>query len=329
MECGLKKKYIMVGAIMSVLIVLLSVYLIFTTVGNRPAPITITDDMGRKVTLARPASRVVSLAPSNTEILFAIGAGSKVVGVTKFCDYPAEVVKLVKEGKIEVVGGFVDISVEKVVALSPDVVFAYYGQKDVVLKLESMNISTVVFNPKNLDDIYRNIYIAGLLTGKVEEAQKLIKAMKNEASKVEKEVKNLEKKRVFFVVWGDPLMTAGNGTFINYLISIAGGINIFSDAEGWVTVNMESVIAKNPEVIILSRHSGIKVSDVLSNWSKSIDAVKNSRVYMLEDDNLVNRPGPRIVEGLKIIASLIHKQYMVSLQLDILQERYFLCEEMT
>ncbi len=268
--------------------------------------IVVKDDMGRTVILNKTADRVVSLAPSNTEILFAIGAGSKVVGVTEFCDYPPEAVEGVKNGSIAVVGGFAsDISIEKIVSLKPDAVFAYYGQKSVVEELENLSIPTVVFNPHNLDMIYNDITIAGEITGMNDGAKKVISEMRNTVNYVESHVANLPAKKVFFVAWGNPLMTAGNDTFINYLISLADGKNIFSDSSGWPTVSMESIVARNPDAIILTPHCGLTKKDVLNNWSNEINAVKNGSVYVIDDDILV-RPGPRIVQGLLAIAEDIH-----------------------
>jgi len=312
------KRYVTVVLVVGIIAVAMAAYIV--VVNNyfsspHTGKITVTDDMGRKVSIDKPANRVVSLAPSNTEILFAIGAGEKVVGVTSYCDYPPEVVEKVNSGEIEIVGGFTDINVEKVVSLQPDVVFAYYGQKDVVEKLESLNISTVVFNPSDLEDIYHDIYIAGLLTGKTVGAENVIKDMKNTVVEVKNKIEGLAKKKVFFVVWGDPLMTAGNGTFIHYLIEEAGGEDIFGDVSSWATVSMESVIERNPDVIILSEHCGMSVNDVLNNWSKEISAVKNGEVYMISDDNIIVRPGPRIVLGLEELAKIIHPEAFEGSQL--------------
>ena len=307
---NLNKRAIVAGiiviAIVAAAIGIYALYVYPQEVGNG-GNIVVKDDMGRTVTLNKTANRVVSLAPSNTEILFAIGAGSKVVGVTEFCDYPPEAVEGVKNGTIAVVGGFTDINVEKVVSLKPDVVFAYYGQKSVVEELENLSIPTIVFNPKNLDMIYNDITIAGKVTGMEDGAKKVISEMRNKVNYVESHILNLPKKRVFFVAWGNPLMTAGNDTFINYLISLARGENIFSDSSGWPTVNMETVVARNPDIIILTPHCGLTKDDILNNWSKEINAVKNQSVYVIEDDILV-RPGPRIVDGLVALAEAIHPE---------------------
>ncbi len=305
---SMDKRAIIAGiVVIAVVVAAIGVYALYVYPHKteKSGNIVVKDDMGRTVVLNETADRVVSLAPSNTEILFAIGAGNKVVGVTEFCDYPPEAVEGVENGSIATVGGFTDINVEKVVSLKPDVVFAYYGQKSVVEELENLSIPTIVFNPKNLDMIYNDIAIAGKVTGMDDGAKKVVSEMRNKVNYVESHIVNLPKKKVFYVAWGNPLMTAGNDTFISYLISLAGGKNIFSDSTGWPTVNMESVVARNPDVIILTPHCGLTKNDVLNNWSNEINAVKNQSVYVIEDDILV-RPGPRIVDGLIALAEAIH-----------------------
>ncbi len=305
------KKVGWVAAALIVVILLAGIgvyYYTLTPTEEQNGPIVIVDDMGRTVVINGTPERIVSLAPSNTEILFAIGAGDRVVGVTEYCDYPPEAVDGVKNGTIQVVGGFVDINVEKVVALKPDVVFAYYGQEKTIKQLENLSIPTVVFNPKNITMIYDDIIIAGKVTGNIEEANALVEEMKEKVNDVVSKVSGLEKRRVFYVVWGDPLMTVGGDTFISQLITLAGGVNIFENTTGWPTVNMESVVEKNPDIIILDPYCGLSKEDVLNNWSKEINAVANGSVYVVEDQNLVIRPGPRIVDGLEILARMIHPE---------------------
>ncbi len=302
------------GAIAGAIIVLLllagiGVYYYTMPSGEKgKGSIVVVDDMGREVRLSGTAKRIVSLAPSNTEILFAIGAGSKVVGVTAFCNYPPEAVNGIKNGTITVVGGFTTISIENITALQPDVVFAYFGQEKIVRGLENLSIPTIVFNPKNLTMIYNDIIIAGRVTGMESNAQALVNQMKEKVNYVVSKVSSLEKRRVFYVVWGNPLMTAGGDTFISQLIELAGGVNIFENTTGWPTVNMESVVESNPDVIILDPYCGISREDVLNNWSKEINAVASGDVYVLENQDLVIRPGPRIVDGLEELAKIIHPE---------------------
>jgi len=272
--------------------------------------IVVKDDEGNTITLKKPASRIVSLAPSNTEILFAVGAGNQVVGVTQFCDYPPAAVERVKNGSLTVVGGFADkyINIEKIVSLKPDLVLAFGGgmQTNTIAKLRSLNITVAVLNPTNITGIYYDIIMVGELTGHKNKAVKIVDYMKNKLHEIENKISGLPKKKVFFVAWNNPLMTAGNHTFINYAISLAGGINIFgNEKSSYPIVNMEQVIAKNPDVIIITPHCQLTKQEILSNWSKEINAVKNGQVYVIDDDLLV-RPGPRIIQGIEELAEDLH-----------------------
>ncbi len=306
--------------VVSILFASIGMYYLNSSHGNGTGNFWVKDDMGRKIYINGTVERIVSLAPSNTEILFAIGAGNKVVGVTDFCDYPPEAVERIKNGTIKSVGGFVNISVEKMVSLQPDVVFAYYGQEKIIEELDNLSIPTVVFNPKNIDMIYNDILIAGKVTGFEENARTLVNEMKNRVNEITSKVKDLQRKRVFFIVWGNPLMTAGSDTFINQLIELAGGENIFDDLSGWPSINIESVMERNPDIIILTPYCGITAQDILNNWSREINAVKNESVYTIEDLNILIRPGPRIVEGLETLAKIIHPE--------ALETKGYLCRAM-
>ena len=274
--------------------------------------IIVKDDKGNIITLKKPATRIVSLAPSNTEILFAVGAGNQVVGVTQFCDYPPVAVERVKNGTLSVVGGFTDkyINIEKIVSLKPDLVLAFGGgmQTNTIAKLKSLNITVAVLNPTNITGIYHDIIMVGELTGHKNNGVKIVDEMKSKLQEIEKKISGLVKKKVFYVVWNNPLMTAGNHTFINYAISLAGGVNIFgNEKSSYPIVNMEQVMAKNPDVIIITPHCQLTKEDILSNWSKEINAVKNGQIYVIDDDLLV-RPGPRIIQGIEELAKDLHPE---------------------
>ena len=296
------------GIVIAIILAGIGVYYYTIPSEKESGNIIIRDDMGRTVVLNKTPERIVSLAPSNTEILFAIGAGHRVVGVTEFCNYPPEAVEGVKNGSIEVVGGFTRINVEKIVSLEPDVVFAYFGQEKEIKQLENLSIPTIVFNPKNLGMIYNDILIAGRVTGLERNAEKVVNEMKEKVNYVVSKVSALEKRRVFYVLWGDPLMSVGGDTFIGQLINLAGGENIFGDTTGWPTVNMESVVERNPDVIILDPYCGVSKEDVLNNWSREINAVKNGSVYVVSNQDLIVRAGPRIADGLEMLAEIIHPE---------------------
>ena len=276
-------------------------------------PATVVDDFGRNVTLSGVPERIVSLAPSNTEILFALGLGSRVVGVTEFCDYPPEVLESVKKGNITIIGSFTDPSIERIVALNPDLVLAATSLQETVVKdLEEKAVTVVALNPKKVDQILADIRLVGEISGKLEDAEKLTNEMQRVIDTVRDKAKNVtHRPRVYYEVWYEPLYTIGPGTWQNELIEMAGGINIFADAkEAYPIVSAEAVIQRDPEIIVVSLGymGGVKKEDFQKRpgWSV-ISAVKNNRICEIDEDTVV-RPGPRIVQGLEQLARFIHPE---------------------
>lgn len=268
------------------------------------AAATFVDDAGRKVQVKSNPTKIVSLAPSNTELLFALGLGDRVVGVTTFDDYPAEATAKAK------VGGFSDVDKEKVVALAPDIVFAsniHVGK--VVPELEKLGLTVVVIDPQTVDDIGARLETIGKLTGKVEEAKALRAQLDKRIADTAAKANNAGKPPRVFWMLGDGLFTAGPGSFVNDLIGKAGGINIAGDAKTqWPELSMEAVVQANPEVIVIPGPDGQKLADKLKAdpaW-RSIDAVKNGRFVLIADQNIVMRPGPRIADGLDAVAQALH-----------------------
>jgi len=276
-------------------------------------PETVVDDFGRRVTISKVPERIISLSPSNTEILFALGLGPKVVGVTKFCDYPPEVPERVENGDIAVIGGFADPSIERILALDPDLVLASSSlQEGVVSDLEEKGITVIALNPKKVDQILASIRLVGEISGKLEDAEKLANEMQRAIDTVRDKIKSLTyRPRVYYEVWYEPLYTIGPGTWQNELIEMAGGINIFADAkEAYPIVSSEAVIERDPEVIIVTigYMGGVKKEDFEKRpgWT-AIAAVKNNRICEI-DENIVIRSGPRIVQGLQQLARAIHPE---------------------
>jgi len=266
--------------------------------------IEITDDFGKVITLEKPAEKIVSLAPSQTEILFAIGAGEKVVGVTTADDYPEEV----KE--IEKVGGFDGWNLEMIIALDPDLVINYgQGSEEDNKRFEEAGIVVASFLPETIDDVMDTIEKIGVLTGNSDKAKEVVADMKSERDEIISKVKDFETKRVFYEVYNDPLMTAGPGSFIDELINLAGGENIAKDADSpYPQYDVEKLIEKNPEVYLIPDDSTTTLETLKERPGfENIDAIKNSQVYFLDAD-IVSRAGPRIIEGLEEIAKAIHPE---------------------
>lgn len=286
-----------------------------TEVRNSPVtsseqyPLTVADDLGREVTLKARPDRLVSLAPGNTEILFALGLGDKVVGVDDYSDYPPEAAQVAK------IGGFSNPNVEKIVALKPDLVFATNMHEQAVRQLEKLGIPVAVVSPKSVEDVLQSIRWIGKMTSTGERAVELVADLESRIKKVEAVVKGIpEEKRpwVYYEVYFDPLMTAGPRTFIGQLIELAGGRNIAYDANtDYPEFSAEAIIKRNPEIIIFPQWHGsesLTVEQMKSRdgWQQ-VRAIKNNRVFGI-DANIISRPGPRIVEALEVLAKMIHPE---------------------
>jgi len=273
-------------------------------------PLVIVDGLGREVSISKPPETIISLAPGNTEILFALGLMDKVIGVSEYCNYPPEVQNKPK------VGGFSTINIEKVVSFEPDLILATGGvQEEAARNLERLGLTVISLDAKRIGDVLENILLVGKVTGRVESAKRLRSNLEERIRTVANKTGDLpdtQRPRVFYEVQYDPLMTAGPGTFIDDLIHLAGGTNIAWDSLAKYPVyNLEILIERNPEVIIISFWHGsiassVEGAKVRKRW-KIIDAVKNNRVYGIHAD-LVSRPGPRIADGLEEIAKYIHPE---------------------
>ena len=268
-----------------------------------------TDDMGRQVEINEIPERIISHVPGITEILFALGLGERVVGVSDYCDHP-------EEAKLkEKVGGFWNPSVEKIVELRPDLVLTNGSDKQLMPQLDSLGIACMVIDPKDIDGIFRNIELLGKVTGVEGRARKLITDMKKDISRVVNQVKGAPGARVIYVIDATDLnnpWTAGHGSFVDSFIAMAGGENIAAKALApWVQFSIEEVVSSDPEIIILPAKHGTAFTSLeqLSGhpaWRETT-AVKQERIYIIDGD-LVDRPGPRFVQGLEEIARFIHPE---------------------
>jgi iron complex transport system substrate-binding protein len=282
------------------------------TVPPTPAPIILKDGLGKFVTLETPAERVVSLAPSNTEILFAIGAGERVVGRDSFSDYPEAALAVTDIG-----GGWGELDLETILSLEPDLVLAAdIIAPEQIQALEELGL--VVFalpNPVALDGLYENLETVGKLTGFEEQAASLADELRIRVAAVDAAVHQAETRPLVFYQLDstDPNApwTSGPGTFIDTLITMAGGTNVGGILDGaWAQISVEELISQNPEVILIGDAvwGGVTAEDVSARpgWDV-MAAVQNGSVFPF-DDNLVSRPGPRLVDGLEELARLIHPE---------------------
>ncbi len=275
-----------------------------------PAAITLTDGLGRPVVLNEAAQRVISLAPSNTEILFAVGAGDQVVGRDQYSDYPETAKDVTDIGS-----AFEALNTELIVSLKPDLIIAAeINTPEQVKALEDLGLTVYYLsNPTTLEEMYTNLEIVAQLTGHEADAATLIESLKVRVAAVDEKIMPLSSRiSVFYELDGtDPAKpyTAGKGTFITLLIDRAGGWNIASDIDGYPQLSLEQVVAADPAFIILGDSAyGVtpELVSVRPGWD-NLSAVKSGQVLPF-DDNLLSRPGPRLVDGLETLAKLLRPE---------------------
>lgn len=278
---------------------------------NAPAGLSVTDGAGRKVEFTASPSRIISLAPSATEIVFALGAGDKVIGADQFSDYPAAAKEVPR-----VSDGF-NPNYEQILAAKPDLVLAAgITSPDALKKLEELGLKVLVVGSEQttFENVMNDIELVGQVLGAPDKAQSVIEGMKSKIADVRARVaKATIKPRVFWELDAtDPAKpyTAGPGSFVHELIGLAGGESVGGNLKSpYAQVSAEEVIQQNPEIIIMSDAAyGVAPESVgkRPGWDV-IAAVKNNKVFPI-DDNLVSRPGPRLAEGLEAAAKLIHPE---------------------
>ncbi|HHW38131.1 MAG TPA: ABC transporter substrate-binding protein [Bacillales bacterium] len=274
-------------------------------------PVTLTDATGAKMTIENKPTRIVSLMPSNTEIAFALGVGNEVVGVTDWDNYPEEVLE------IEKVGGL-DYNVEKVLALEPDLVLANASRmsnEQGYQQLQSVGVPVVVVpNATSFDEVYDSISLIGKAIGADAKATEIISTMKEKLEKIKEQasaISDEEKKMVWVEVQPEPdLYTTGKGTFMDDMLTLINAKNAAGDYKGWVKFTEEDALLLNPDVIVVTY--GFYVDNPTEKvysrpaW-KDVPAVKNGQVFEVDADK-TNRSGPRLVEGVEELASVIYPE---------------------
>lgn len=263
------------------------------------------DEVGRKVALPTPPRRIVSLAPNITEILFALGADEETVGVTLNCNYPERVKEKAR------VGNYISLDFERILSLKPDLIIATGAgnTRETVDRLERLGIPTYVVFPKKFDDVLKSILHIGQIVHREEKARSIIQEMKERKQRVIERTDSLPRPRVFLQIGESPLVTVGKGSFADDLIRLAGGENIAGEErQMYPRFGREEVLRRSPEVIIISTMNPKGDYDrVKSEWNqwKAIPAVKEGRIHLIHSD-LIDRPSPRIIEGLEEMARFIH-----------------------
>ncbi len=287
-----------------------AVLLLVAACASSPAQLTtITDDLGRQVAIRGIPEKIISLAPSNTEMVYALGLQDRLIGVTTYCNYPPEVKDKPK------VADFSKVDVEKIVSLQPDLVLAGNIHKDdTIPALEKLNITVVGIDPGSLDKIFADLKLVGSLTGRTQQASDLVAGLTRRIKTVTDKtagLKDADRLRVFFLTWHDPLWTEGKDTLASDLIAKAGGQNIAYDLSGHAQINLETVIDRNPQVILVLGTMGQQNTSFdfikAEPRFRSTDALKNNRVYQVDSD-IFARTTPRSVEGLETLAKLLHPE---------------------
>ena len=300
-----RRDYSLIVFVRLVIIVCLALLSACTPKGtaNPGATREITDDAGRRVSVPATVDRVVSLAPNLTEIVFAVGAGDRLVGRTSYCDFPAEA-KAIAE-----VGDTLHPSLERIIALKPQVVLVSTASQLEVFtnQLQGQNIAVFVTDPHDLEGVFRSIGQIGEIVGETDQANLLVQKLRERTNAVEQAVKPKKPVRVFYQVSGEPLYTAGHEAFVTDLMRRAGALSVTADIPGaWPKYSNESALAARPEAIILP--SGGSMGEANSNVAEALrqsPAVLEGRVYKINDDHLA-RPGPRSVDGLEEMARALH-----------------------
>lgn len=266
----------------------------------------VKDDRGVEVTFDKVPQTIISMMPSNTEILFALGVGDKVVGATEYCTYPQQALK------IERIGSTQEFDGERIIELKPDVVVAYSNAPEETIKLlESAGLKVFVLkSSESIADVYENIALLGQVVDQKDKADKLTADIKVQIDTVKEKVAAVTTpKKVYFEISPAPtIYTSGSGTFQQELLEVANVKNIFDDQQSWVKISEEQVITRNPEVILSSVDNPDSATELMARpgWDK-IAAVQNKAVFKVDKDT-TSRPGPRIGEAAEQIAKTVYPE---------------------
>lgn len=265
---------------------------------------TVKDDLNRNIEFQTTAQRVISLAPSITETLFALDDGKSLLAVTDYCDYP-------QAAKMKIsVGGMITPNFEKIAELKPGLIIMTVegNNQDDFNKLRNLGYKIFITRPKDIDGIYKSILDLGKIIGADSSAETLIHSMRQRQEKVIQSKGGIRNSKVLTVISLQPLICAGKNTFINELIGMAGGINIAANAPmPYPILNREEVLKQNPDIIIAMDDAVRNADEMLRffpEWKK-LNAFRQKKVFIVEGD-ILSRPGPRIIDGLEVLARIVN-----------------------
>ncbi len=275
-------------------LMLVGLFTVLPGVSEADESITVTDARGETITFETPPERIISFMPSNTEILFYIGEGDRVVGVDDFSDYPSEV------NDLPIVGDSFSVDYEKITELEPDVVVTPSFNTQMIDQLENIGHPVVATNSNTLEDVYTDMRLLGAMCGIEEEANQMANDLENEMNEITQNTVDLPREDrvdIFYMASVGPIYTPGNHTFQNSLIQNAGGNNIADQEDGWWMISKETIIDEDPEIIIATEWLQDQVENLTEDevW-QDVSAVRNDEIYYV-NDNIFSRPAPRVVEA--------------------------------
>lgn len=267
------------------------------------------DSLGTTFELKNPPQKIVSLSPATTEMLYFIGAGSRVVGVTRYCNFPEDAKKKEK------IGGIIDVDIEKILRIQPDIVFATRGNPlEIVRRMKTLGIKVFAIDTgERMEDIFEAIRKISLVTGDFQKCAGRISELENRVKRIQKKTEEAKlKPKVFLKLGSKGLWTGGRRTFVNDLILKSGCKNVADFKDGWFEINIETIISKNPDIIIIlskNKEDFVSTKKFLLSLAgvSTLNSVRNERIFPLNVD-LVERPGPRIVDALEEIYRICHKR---------------------
>ena len=305
----MKKKMSII--LFSISVLLISVFCAYAQETMTVETVTFTDDLQREVTVPVPLTSVVTLAPSLTETLAYLGAEDLITAVDINSDFPESISELPR-----ITGWDMSVNYEELTALEPDLVLASeMTSLETISSMEDLGLNVFcIKNPADFPELFESILMIGELIGKTPEAEELTAALSDRAAEIEAAAAEAEDKPLVFyeIDATDPAKpwTAGKGTFISKLIQMAGGVNIGDELDGeWIQISLEALLQADPQIILLGDSmygSTAEAASQRTGWNE-ISAVKTGKLFEF-DDNLVTRPGPRLVEGFELIAQMIHPE---------------------
>ena len=302
------KKYIL---IFTFLLFTLNLFLLMGTSNTVNYPLTVFDDTGTAVTITEEPQRIISTAPSNTEILFSLGLENKIVGLTNYCNYPE------KANNVEKIGEMTPLNLEKIISLNPDLILAYPGlQLKEILRLRELGLSVIGLDPLTLKDTFKSIKMIATACGVPEEGSLLVDNLSQRVNKIESKVSNVPisaRPKIFVGSTLETIFTPGAGTLFNELITLAGGQNIAAGLSFWKKISPEFVAQAEPDIIIvpigaMNQGEESKIKSDLSQhpgWS-NIPAIKNQKIFIVNED-LFYRAVPRLVDGLELLYGIFYE----------------------